>query len=84
MHDQRLGDLTPDRMERIERRHRLLEDHRDAVAAHGLQLRFVEADSSRPSKRIAPEVSAPSGSRPIIASAVSVLPEPDSPTMPSV
>ena len=30
---ERLGDLAPDRQHRVERRHRLLEDHRDLVAA---------------------------------------------------
>ena len=32
--DDRLGDLPPDRIERIERGHRLLEDHGDLGAAH--------------------------------------------------
>src|SRR5579863_4010418 len=40
--------------------------------------------SARPSNRSAPVVAAPSGNRPINARAVIVLPEPDSPTMPSV
>src|SRR6202034_3478550 len=38
--------------------------------------------SSLPSKRIEPEACAPSGVSPISASAVIVLPEPDSPTTP--
>ena len=38
--------------------------------------------SSRPSKRIEPETRASSGVKAISASAVIVLPEPDSPTIP--
>ena len=34
MDDQRLHDLQPDRQDRIERGHRLLEDHGDVAAAH--------------------------------------------------
>ena len=32
--EQRLHDLLPDRQDRVERGHRLLEDHRDVAAAH--------------------------------------------------
>ena len=43
-----LGDLAADRHQRIERRHRLLKDHRDVVAADGLhfalgQLQQIDA-----------------------------------------
>jgi hypothetical protein len=38
---QRLGHLPFDRQERIERGHRVLEDHADAVAANLVQRRFV-------------------------------------------
>ena len=38
----RLADLRADGEHRIERRHRLLEDHRDVVAAHRAHLRLVE------------------------------------------
>ena len=34
VHVQRLADLHADREDRVERRHRLLEDHRDPIAAH--------------------------------------------------
>ncbi len=48
------GDLLLDRMQRIERGHRLLEDHRDVVAAH-LAQRLSDAFSrSLPLKRISP------------------------------
>ena len=42
--DQHLVDLPLDRVQRVERGHRLLEDHRDAVAAHGEQLARRRAD----------------------------------------
>jgi hypothetical protein len=49
---QRLGDLVADGVQRVQRRHRLLEDHADAVAAQRAQaasssvgqLLAVEAD----------------------------------------
>ena len=40
MQIENFGDLPLDRMQRIERRHRLLEDHRDVVAAHPAQVRI--------------------------------------------
>ncbi|MNI33701.1 hypothetical protein D3C73_876610 [compost metagenome] len=40
VHFQNLADLPLDRVQRIERGHRLLEDHRDVVAAHMAQFRF--------------------------------------------
>src|SRR5438445_445557 len=42
--EQRLGDLLLQRVQRVERGHRLLEDHRDAAAAHALQQRRLGAD----------------------------------------
>ena len=42
MQDQRLGDLAADAVQRVERRHRLLEHHADAVAAQPLHLGLVE------------------------------------------
>ena len=36
-----------DREQRIERRHRLLEDHRDVVAANALHLRFAQTEQVR-------------------------------------
>ena len=44
MQRDRLADLPPDREQRIERGHRLLEDHRDAVAADVLHLAFGQAE----------------------------------------
>ena len=83
----RLGDLLADRVHRVERGHRLLEDHRDLAAA---QLRRISRSSrssrSRPSNMhlAAGDRAGRVGSRPMIDSAVTVLPQPDSPTMPSV
>src|SRR6267143_2425474 len=42
MHPQRLADLAADRQHRIEARHRLLEDHRNVVAANSAHLAFGE------------------------------------------
>ena len=47
MERQRLGDLPFDGVERIERAHRLLEDHRDVVAAHAAQLALAEPRAGR-------------------------------------
>ena len=44
MDRQRLGDLQPDREQRVERRHRLLEDHRDVAAADLAHLLVVEVE----------------------------------------
>ena len=44
MQADRLGDLVADPHHRVERGHRLLEDHRDAVAADRAHLVFVEAE----------------------------------------
>ena len=41
---QHLGDLEPDRVHRVQRRHRLLEDHRDLAAADLAQRAVVDAD----------------------------------------
>ena len=84
-HD-RLDDLLADRVARVERGHRLLEDHRQAVAAQVAQLPGREAPAGR-CRRTAPRrrrSAEPFGSRPMMASEVTLLPQPDSPTRPSV
>ena len=48
MQHERLGDLRADAVQRIERRHRLLEDHGDAIAAQLLHRLFGEADELPP------------------------------------
>ena len=51
--DQRLGDLTADGQHRVERRHRLLEDHRDRDRREPCASRARRSSSrSRPSKRM--------------------------------
>jgi hypothetical protein len=72
----RLGDLAPDRADRVERRARLLEDDADLVAAQSRELAVGQPISSRPSQRMLPDAVAPSGRRPRIASAVSDFPDP--------
>jgi hypothetical protein len=47
MLDQRLGDLEAHLQDRVERCHRLLEDHADAVAAHRLRLGRARLPSCR-------------------------------------
>ncbi len=44
MHREHLADLPLDRVQRIERGHRLLEDHRDLVAAHGANVVLGERE----------------------------------------
>jgi hypothetical protein len=48
MQPQGLGDLPADAVQRIERRHRLLKDHADAVAAQRAPGRVVEPDQLAP------------------------------------
>ena len=82
----RLDDLPADPVERVERRERVLEDHRDALAAHARGARPAAASAGR-RRRAAPRpsiVAFGSRVRPITVSAVTLFPEPDSPTMPSV
>ena len=76
-------DLQADRQHRVERRHGLLEDHRDLAAAHAAAARAPACPAgrdraSRPSPRRGP--AAGPGRR--IERSVTLLPEPDSPTRP--
>ena len=85
MQQQRLADLRADGHHRIERAHRLLEDHRDVAAAdvrHALRA-AATADRCRRSGCARCTV-ALSGSSRRIDSEVTDLPEPDSPTMPTL
>ena len=79
---QHLGDLLAHRHDRVQRGHRLLEDHGHARAAQVAQarrgrLQHVLALRARASPALA---ASSRGSRPITAWAVTDLPEPDSPT----
>jgi hypothetical protein len=59
VHEERFGDLIADTHHRIQRRHRLLKNERDARAAHPAHLRFRER------KQIAPlEHHTPAGDSP--------------------
>jgi hypothetical protein len=48
VHPRDFGYLVPYSEDRVERRHRLLEDHRDAVAADGAHLRWRELEQILP------------------------------------
>ena len=79
---QDLGDLLADRVDRVERGHRFLENHRNVIAADiaqaavagGHQILAIEKDAA------ASDAANGWGSKPIMASAVIDLPQPDSPT----
>ena len=76
---------APIGVHRVQAGHRLLEDHGDAVAADVAHLRFGQRQQFLPSKRTEPETTRPlRGSSRITDSAVTLLPQPDSPTRPSV
>ena len=80
---QHLADLPLNGVERIERSHRLLKDHRDAIAAHALQLLLGELEHVRGprtrSRRRGARRTGRAGRR-RIDRADTVLPDPDSPT----
>ena len=81
---QHLGDLEPDRVHRVERGHRLLEDHRDLPAADRSQRALVDADEllvaelDRAARRARSSAAGPSST-----SRSSTCPDPDSPTIAS-
>ena len=83
----RLDQLVPDRVHRVQRGHRVLEDHRDVVAADLAHSATSTPSVSRfsPPKIASPlEVAFRLLLRPMIVRQVTLLPQPDSPTMPSV
>ena len=85
MLDAAARDLLADREHRVERAHRVLEDAGDLACRAAAAARRGEAPSrSRPWNVIAPERSALSGRRLRIDIAVTLLPEPDSPTRATV
>ena len=84
----RLGDLVPDVQHRVERGQRVLEDHRDLAAA---ELRAAPSCCIFSRSRAARALPRPGRSGPAAAGAargsrawLTLLPEPDSPTIPSV
>ena len=79
-----LADLIADREAGIERCRRLLEDHRDVLAGERAPLAADSASRSRPSKHSCrPRRARDSGPGPSPPACATLLPEPDSPTMPS-
>ena len=85
VHRDRLGDLVTDPMHRIQRGERILEHHRDPVRR--APVAAADRNGRRGSHRrrlTSPLTLAVGGSSPRIASDVTDLPEPDSPTIPRV
>ena len=78
-------DLRADAHHRVERRHRLLEDHRHVAAAPRAPslARLSRRDRRRARRMRRAVMCSAGGSRPMIDSASTLLPLPDSPTMPS-
>ena len=81
-------ELQADGEHRVQRRHRLLEDHRDVGAAQLAQLadrqRRASCGRRRGSRLAGSTIEFSGGSRPSIASDVTDLPLPDSPTSATV
>ena len=81
----RLDQLPADRVERIERGQRILEDRADLAAADLAHLLVRQVVDAPAVERISPPAMRPGGSsRPMIAAPVSDLPAPDSPTTPRI
>jgi hypothetical protein len=80
------GHLAPDRQNRVQRGHRLLEDHRDLVAADLLDVAFADRRQVEIAVADLAGGDAPGreGISRMIDSAVTLLPEPDSPTIAKV
>ena len=79
-----LRDLPADPVVRMQARERILEDHRDPGAAHRAQLLGGHGEQVAPlEQRAARDASRPASAR-RSSGAATLLPEPDSPTMPSV
>ena len=78
-----LGELAADRVERIERGQRVLEDHADAPAAHPAHVLGPQiVDALAVEQDLAAREAAGRLESPMIAAPVSDLPAPDSPTTP--
>ena len=86
MQAQRLADLKAHRKGRVQAGHRLLKDHADAVAAHIAHRPLVERQQVLAVERDPPALDRAGGqgrSR-MIARAVTLLPQPHSPTRPTI
>ena len=85
MRAQHLADLEADREQRVEARHRLLEDHADVRGRARAACRPAPSQRDRAVERMLPPSIAPCAPRSrMMASAVTDLPEPLSPTMPTI
>ena len=81
----RFDELVADPVHRMEPRERILEDHRELLAADLLQLLARHREQVAPLKRISPSIVADLRvMRPSAVRHVTLLPEPDSPTIPNV
>ena len=82
----RLDDLPADLVEGVQRGERVLEDHRDLVAAHRPQPLVVELEqvaAAEADRAVDRRVRRPASARAAVRLAT-LFPEPDSPTIPSV
>ena len=78
MRRHRLGDLTRDAQHRVQRRHRVLEDHREVVAPHRPDLAFAHReDIAPPEKDLSALIAQLSGRSRMIERAVRLLPDPE-------
>ena len=85
VHFERLGHLPTDRQNGVQGRHRLLEDHADAVAPKASPRLLIKAEDIVLLERDGTVVTrADRGSRPMIDRAVTLLPDPLSPTRATV
>ena len=80
-----LGDLAIDAEQRVQRRHRILQDHGDRTAANAAHLAPRIGSVPRPRRRCGHRrYGAAGGSSPTMERQVVVLPQPDLPIRPSV
>ena len=79
-----LDDLLADPLHRVQRRQRVLEDHRDPLAADRPSSSCRRTDELGPATVADRVILADFGSRPIRPRNVTDLPEPDSPTTPTI
>ena len=85
MRRHRLDQLPRDAQHRVQRGHRVLEHHGDLGAADVANLRLRQMHHVLAAERIVPPaIRAGSSSSRMMDLAVTLLPDPDSPTMPSV
>src|SRR4029453_7463856 len=85
MASKRFGELRPDRQRRVQRGHRVLEDHPDLVSSDVLELLLAQLQQVAPLEAAVPSTTRPGGwTSPMRESIETDLPQPDSPTIPSI